>query len=266
MHAVDGCMKTTTTLFAAIFALTACGPNTASVDGTDELDTAQTQDELASLKGKFELFVGRDGQTYFHALAGNGEKVLVSEGYATRQGAEAGIQSVKTNGVNEARYLLREASNGQFYFVLTAANGAVIGVSEMYASQSNATRGITTTSKVIAATVAQQDAAANISAKLESFKGLDSKYYFHVKALNGEIVLQSQSYTTKASAIAGMDSVKINAINTARFSVLPAADGKFYFTLKAANGQVIAFGETYASKANAERGVAGVVSLFTANK
>ena len=41
------------------------------------------------------------------------------------------------------------------------------------------------------------------------------------------------------------------------------ANGQYYFVLKAANGAVIARGETYASKYNAERGIATCVELLT---
>ena len=34
-------------------------------------------------------------------------------------------------------------------------------------------------------------------ATIEIFKGKDKQYYFHVKAANGEIIAQSEGYTTK---------------------------------------------------------------------
>ncbi len=246
-------------LIVSVSLLTACGVDQ-NATTPDELSTGAA--ELAT-KGKFETFVGKDGQTYFHLLAGNGEKVLASQGYASTSGALDGVASVKANGASELRYLLRESSNGASYFVLTAANGAIIGTSEMYASASNATRGIATVMKVVKATVETGAAQVQSDARFEIFKGLDGKYYFHVKAKNGEIVLQSQAYTTKASANAGVSSVQTNGGVASRYAVTPAADGSFYFVLKAANGQVIANGETYASKSNAERAVGSCVTLLT---
>lgn len=38
--------------------------------------------------GKFELFTGTNDQWYFHLKAPNGEIILASEGYKTKQGAE----------------------------------------------------------------------------------------------------------------------------------------------------------------------------------
>jgi len=251
-------------LLALMFAVTslfACGVDQTAVAGADEQISGES--ELSSLRGRFETFVGKDGQDYFHLLAGNGQKVLMSEGYASLQGAQGGIASVQANGQSDTRYLLREASDGSWYFVLTASNGQIIGMSELYVSQANANAGIATVKKVIAATTKQEQAIPG-AARYETFKGLDGKYYFHVRAVNGEIVLQSQAYTTRASATTGINSVQTNGINLARYAVLASADGQFYFNLKAANGQVIGHGEQYASKSNAERGAAACQALISA--
>jgi hypothetical protein len=253
-----------TSLLMLALTFTACGPADAFVEGEND-GTMDTESELAATTGRFETFTGKDGQTYFHLLAGNGEKVLASQGYATVQGAQAGIESVKTNGANAMRYLQREASDGSRYFVLAAANGAIIGMSEMYASASNAERGAATVQRVVA-NIVSSGAAAQTSTRFETFKGLDSKYYFHLKANNGQIVLQSQAYTTKASATNGVASVKLNGQVLSRFEVRAAADGQYYFVLKAANGAVIGRSELYVSKANAERGVNTVFGLVAESK
>ncbi len=254
--------KILVSLFALSF--TACG---VGAEDTTEVgspaDEYQVNDEALSAKGKFETFVGKDGKTYFHLLAGNGEKVLQSQGYATQASALSGIESLKANGQDASKYLLREASDGSWYFVVaSAANGDILAASEMYVSQSNATRAMTSVATVVKQTVAQGLAITG-DAKFEVFKGLDSKYYFHVRALNGEIVLQSQSYASKTSATNGAISVNTNGAIAARYTVLAAADGQYYFHLKAANGAIIARSETYASKSNAQRAVTGCVELLS---
>jgi uncharacterized protein len=94
------------------------------------------------MAGKFELYKSTNGQFRFRLKAGNGEKILASEGYVYKSSAENGIQSVKTNAPNDNRYDRRTASNGSRYFVLKAANGEIIGTSEMYASASGMEGGI----------------------------------------------------------------------------------------------------------------------------
>lgn len=240
-------------------ALTACGPADAYVDGVED-ESGDISAELAA-SSRFETFKGKDGEYYFHLIAGNGEKVLQSQGYASLSGAKSGIDSVKNNGLSATRYLVREAVDGSHYFVLTATNGRIIGLSEMYASKANAERGATTVQSVLKVVTATSPAAAG-DTRFESFKGLDGRYYFHLKANNGQIVLQSQSYASKSGATSGINSVRSNGANAARFEVREARDGHFYFVLKAGNGQVIGVSEMYESKSNAERGVTAVIGLL----
>lgn len=47
--------------------------------------------------------------------------------------------------------------------------------------------------------------------KFEIFKGNDGKYYFRLKAVNGEIIAHSEGYSTKQGANDGIASVKKNA-------------------------------------------------------
>jgi hypothetical protein len=250
-----------TSLLSLTLMLTACGPADAYVDGEDTLDTAGAEADLTSQTGKFETFTGKDGKFYFHLLAGNGEKILASQGYATLQGARDGVTSVASNATSATRYLYREASDGSRYFVLTAVNGQIIGVSEMYATAANAERGALAVQACVK-NIVSSGAALLGDTRFETFKGLDGKYYFHLKANNGQIVLQSQGYTTAASAANGVTSVRTNGVIAARFQVRAAADGQSYFVLKAANGAVIGRSEMYVSASNAQTGINAVIALI----
>ena len=46
---------------------------------------------------KFTIFKGKDGKFYFHLTAGNGEIIAASQGYASKQMAQKGIESIKRN-------------------------------------------------------------------------------------------------------------------------------------------------------------------------
>lgn len=86
------------------------------------------------MAGWFELSKSTDGQVRFVLKAGNAETILTSELYKTRAAAENGIASVQKNCGSDARYELKEATNGKFFFNLKAANHQVIGTSQMYAT------------------------------------------------------------------------------------------------------------------------------------
>ena len=93
--------------------------------------------------GYFKLFKSdKNEQYYFNLSAGNHEIILASQGYTTKGGAENGIESVKNNASDDAKYERKEAKNDQFYFNLKAGNGEIIGTSEMYTSKAGRDNGI----------------------------------------------------------------------------------------------------------------------------
>ncbi|MEB4212318.1 YegP family protein [Mycobacterium sp. 94-17] len=50
-----------------------------------------------------------------------------------------------------------------------------------------------------------------MAAKFEISKDKAGKFWFHLKAANGEIIAASQAYDTKGGAEKGIESVKTNA-------------------------------------------------------
>lgn len=91
------------------------------------------------------------------------------------------------------------------------------------------------------------------------FKGSsDGRYYFNLKASNGEIILQSQGYIYKSSAEAGISSVKSNSQIDSRYSQQKSITGDHYFILKAANGETIGRSQMYSSSQAMEVGIASV--------
>jgi len=208
----------------------------------------------------FELFQGKDGEYYFNLVATNHEIVLSSEGYTGRTGAISGILSVLDNAGDSANYELREAVNGQSYFVLQAANGQTIGVSELYSTKGNATQGIGNTVEVSDSYLAFL--ATRTGARFTTLEGSNGLYYFNLKAANGEIVLQSQAYSTEAAAMNGTFAVAEAGRSKGNYDVKTSKDGGAYFNLKAANGEIIGTSEVYYSASNARRAVNGIIDLL----
>jgi uncharacterized protein YegP (UPF0339 family) len=97
--------------------------------------------------GKFVISTRKNGEFQFNLKAGNGEVILTSEGYTTRAACDNGIESVKKNAADDARYDRKTSSNGKNYFNLKASNGQVIGTSEMYESSTGMENGIASVKK-----------------------------------------------------------------------------------------------------------------------
>ena len=81
---------------------------------------------------------------------------------------------------------------------------------------------------------------------------------FDLKAGNGQVILTSEVYTTKAACQNGIESVKKNAPDAARYERQDSTNGKPTFNLKATNGQVIGTSELYESVAARENGIESV--------
>ncbi len=250
-----------TLLVLVVAGLSACGVETDAdlLAGDDVL----SQEEAAlAAQARFQTYVDGRGQHRFQLVAGNGQKVLGSEGYVSEAGLKNGIASVKENGGNESRYQVRETRDGAWYFVLVAANHEIIGMSGYYVSQANAVRGINTVRGLIKVAIVEEPARGG-APKFEVFKGVDARYYFNLKAANGQVVLQSQAYTAKASANNGVSSVQTNGGNVFRYQVLEAADGRVYFVLRAANGEVIARSGLFETSADAGEAIADLVEILS---
>lgn len=94
------------------------------------------------MAGKFVVSRGNDKEYYFTLKAGNGEVILSSQGYKAKSDCLNGIESVKKNARQEARFEVKKSSDGRDYFVLTATNGQTIGKSQMYKSESGCSNGV----------------------------------------------------------------------------------------------------------------------------
>ncbi|NQX01016.1 YegP family protein [bacterium] len=94
------------------------------------------------MKGYYELKTTDAGKFHFTLNAGNHEVILSSQLYAERDDAHSGIESTRANGPLAARYERKLSAIGEPYFSLKAANGQVIGSSEMYGSEASRDLGI----------------------------------------------------------------------------------------------------------------------------
>lgn len=84
------------------------------------------------------------------------------------------------------------------------------------------------------------------------------KYHFVLKAANSQVILSSQMYASKASALNGIESVKNNCGNDSMYEKKTAANGKFHFNVKATNGQIIGSSQMYASESGVATGIESV--------
>ena len=87
----------------------------------------------------------------------------------------------------------------------------------------------------------------------------NGEFQFNLKATNGQVILTSEGYNTKAACMNGIESVKKNGPIAERYEVKEAKNGKPFFNLKASNGQVIGSSQMYDSERTMKAGIASVM-------
>lgn len=90
-------------------------------------------------------------------------------------------------------------------------------------------------------------------------KRKNGEFQFNLKAGNGQVILASEGYTTRAACDNGIESVRKNAADESKFDIKESKNGKPFFNLKAGNGQIIGNSEMYESMAACKNGIASVM-------
>ena len=102
---------------------------------------------------------------------------------------------------------------------------------------------------------------------------VNTGFKFDLKATNGQVILPSEVYTTKAACQNGVQSIMKNApaanvedqtvegfetMTHPKFEMYQDKAGEYRFRLKARNGEIIGVSEGYTTKANCVNGVESV--------
>jgi len=105
-------------------------------------------------------------------------------------------------------------------------------------------------------------------------KKTNTGYNFHLKAGNGETIATGEVYKELETCHNGVQSVMKNApvanvedqtvenfevLTHPKFEIYKDKSEQFRFRLKARNGEVIAVGEAYTTKANCKNGINSVI-------
>jgi uncharacterized protein len=97
-----------------------------------------------------------------------------------------------------------------------------------------------------------------MAGKFEVKTAKSGQTHFNLLAGNGQIILQSEMYESKASALNGIASIQKNAGMDERYDRLVSKSGKPYFVIKAGNHQVIGQSQQYESDAGRDNGIESV--------
>lgn len=104
------------------------------------------------------------------------------------------------------------------------------------------------------------DVKTKIMGKFIITKRKNGEYQFNLKAGNGQTILSSEGYATKAGCKNGITSVKTNAPIDSCYDKRISSNSQYYFNLKAGNSEIIGTSEMYTTSTARDNGIESVKS------
>lgn len=211
--------------------------------------------------GKWVIKEKGEGEFVAFLYANNGELILTSEIYASEDSARTGIETIKKNIGGDVQ--IYKDKNRNFYFKLKSVKNRILCVGETYKTrdlcesavesvkrfadspvQDGVEKDITVIKYVLPKKEPKADERSAYSGKWVIEKDEDT-YMAKLFASNGELLLNSESYVSYASAKSAIETIKTNGI-AGNFIIDSDKKGRYFFKLRSAQKTTLCIGETYA--------------------
>jgi len=225
--------------------------------------------------GKYEIFQVADGYAYC-LKASNGEVLVTSETYISREGVIKAIDAVKRN-LETGEVRIFADKRGKYKFKLVSKNYRVLAISSTYSVEKSAVRASESFKKfalkadIVDIEVLDNDfESATIIEIINDedktggkfvIEKFDGEYSWDLKASNGQILCQAEGYTSKAGCMYSIETFKKN-VKLGVFKCIKDKSSRYCYKLYTPNGRVIAIGESYPTKASAEAAANSVVAFY----
>lgn len=102
-------------------------------EGLEIIHAEKKEDNTLGSNAHFQLYTTYD--KYHFELIQNGNVLLQSERFMTKAALMNCIESVRKNSQSDSRFSRKTAKNGKLYFNLIAANGQIIGSSDLFSNE-----------------------------------------------------------------------------------------------------------------------------------
>lgn len=228
-----------------------------------------------SYNGKYEVFQVADGYAY-HLKASNGEILVSSETYASRDGVIKAIKAVQKN-LETGEVRIFADKRGKYKFKLISKNYRVLAISSNYSVEKSAVRASESFKKfaqtadivdielddteIKTATTIKITATEDKEGGKFVIEKFDGEYSWDLKASNGQILCQAEGYTSKVGCTNSIEAFK-KCVETGVFKCVKDKTGRYCYKLYTQNNRICAVGESYSSKQGAESAANSVASFY----
>ena len=240
--------------------------------------TAVVEIKKRVLKGKYEVYSTGDGYAYT-LKASNGEVLVKSEVYTTKDGVLKAIDTIKKNiEVGDVRIFADK--RGRFKFKVVSKNSRVLAIGANYQTEKRALSAMESfkkfalNSEIVEVELLDNDlySAIKIDVPFEPKDGgkyvidkYDAEYSWMLKANNGEILCQADGYTSKNGCVFAIETFKNNVLN-GEFKCVKDKNGLYNYKLYNSFGRVCAVGESCPTKQRAISQAKSVRSFYHTNE
>ena len=241
---------------------------------TPEEATIVNEPKKRVYKGKYEIYSTGDGYAYT-LKASNGEILVQSEVYASKEGVLKAIDAVKRNvEVGEIRIFADK--RGRYKFKLISKNYRVLALGANYQTEKRAQsaaqsfKKFALNSDIVEVEVEDKDlmTATHIDVIAEPKEGgkyfiekFESEFSWMLKANNGEILCQADGYTSRNGCAFAIEKFK-NNVENGEFKCVKDKNGSYLYKLYNQSGRVCAVGESCPTKQGAINQAKSVKSFY----
>ena len=223
----------------------------------------------AKAMGKYEVFP--EAKFYKYRLkANNGEILIVSNPYKTKESAIAGIATLKKNiPQGNGKIILDKKKYAQFR-IFTGNDSRLIAAGEIYPNAAGAERALNSLLKFYDNdrinvldeipesehrewTLGPSDVEPNATGKIIISVAEDGKFIATLKANNGEILFETATYSSKPAIKKALANIREKLLDGGNLTISKDKQNRYQFRLYSDNGMLLLTGQTYPSFESAEK-------------
>ncbi len=245
-----------------------------SIEDKKDLEDSNKKKELNSISkpkkntnrtynGKYVVFEDSVGYAYI-LKASNGEILVKSESYASRDGVIKAIKAVKRN-VEEGTIKISSDKRGNYKFKLISKNYRLLAISMNYSQEKNAIRASKSFQKfaLIADIVDEKiddesKNATSININKENIldggiieiEKYDGEFSWTLKDDNNNVLCIVEGYSSKLGLMNSIENFKKN-IESGEFKLIKLKNDEYKYILYNDSGKVCLNGQTYKTKEEA---------------
>lgn len=234
---------------------------------TDDYKSPDTSTKTQKILGKYEIYP-EAGFFKYRLKANNGEILLVSHGYTTRDGVRSGILTLQRNVPNGISKIITDKNGYSQFRIFTQNDSRLVAAGEFYASSAAAQKALSSvqrfylTERIVDLNEIPETEVREWKIDLPPMNpSKNGKFEVYIEeehkkwqgrlvANNGAVLFVTSTYSSRNAVLKAFGSIK-GKILSGDIDIARDKQNRYHFRVISENGSVILMGETYPSRDSA---------------